>query len=75
MTDHNSAPAGDEGHHDLSPFESSSPTKLGAARRVVCAPIVIGAAVAAAWWFTRAGKHAETAPRRRPRPPIRAGAR
>jgi Cu(I)/Ag(I) efflux system membrane fusion protein len=30
---------------------------------VVLLTLVIGAAVVAAWWFTRAGKHAEAAPR------------
>lgn len=62
MTDHNSAPAGDEGHDDLSPFESSSRTKLGATRRVVLFALVIAAAAGAAWWFTRAQKIASVAP-------------
>ena len=63
MTDHTSSPAGSQARDERSPFESSQPTALGTARRVVLLTLVIGAAVAAAWWFTRAGKHAETAPR------------
>ena len=63
MTDHTSSPAGPQERDERSPFESSQPTALGTARRVVLLTLVIGAAVAAAWWFTRAGKHAETAPR------------
>jgi membrane fusion protein, copper/silver efflux system len=63
MIDHSSSPAGPQERDERSPFESSPPTALGTARRVVLLTLVIGAAVAAAWWFTRAGKHAETAPR------------
>jgi Cu(I)/Ag(I) efflux system membrane fusion protein len=63
VTDHTSSPAGSQARDERSPFESSQPTALGTARRVVLLTLVIGAAVAAAWWFTRAGKHAETAPR------------
>jgi Cu(I)/Ag(I) efflux system membrane fusion protein len=63
MTDHSSSPAGSQERDERSPFESSPPTALGTARRVVLLTLVIGAAVAAAWWFTRAGKHTETAPR------------
>ena len=65
MIDHSSSPAGPQERDERSPFESSPPTALGTARRVVLLTLVIGAAVAAAWWFTRAGKHAETAPRAR----------
>ena len=63
MTDHTSSPAGQQARDERSPFESSQSTALGTARRVVLLTLVIGAAVVAAWWFTRAGKHAETAPR------------
>ena len=63
MTDHTSSPAGSQARDERSPFESSPPTALGTARRVVLLTLVIGAAVAVAWWFTRAGKHAEAAPR------------
>ena len=63
MTDHTSSPAGSQACDERSPFESSQRTALGTARRVVLLTLVIGAAVVAAWWFTRAGKHAETAPR------------
>ena len=63
MTDHTSSPAGPQERDEPSPFDSSPPTALGTARRVVLLTLVIGAAVAAAWWFTRAGKHAEAAPR------------
>ena len=63
MIDHSSSPAGPQERDERSPFESSQPTALGTARRVVLLTLVIGAALAAAWWFTRAGKHAETAPR------------
>jgi len=63
VTDHTSSPAGSQARDERSPFESSPPTALGTARRVVLLTLVIGAAVAVAWWFTRAGKHAEAAPR------------
>ena len=63
MTDHTSSPAGSQACDERSPFESSQRTALGTARRVVLLTLVIGAAVVAAWWFTRAGKHTETAPR------------
>ena len=63
MIDHSSSPAGPQERDERSPFESSPPTALGTARRVVLLTLVIGAAVAVAWWFTRAGKASAAAPR------------
>jgi Cu(I)/Ag(I) efflux system membrane fusion protein len=62
MTDHTSSPADRQKSEERSPFESSPPTALGSARRWVLLTFVIGAAVAAAWWFTRAGSAAPAAP-------------
>jgi Cu(I)/Ag(I) efflux system membrane fusion protein len=63
MTDHTSSPADRQKSEERSPFESSPPTALGTARRWALLAAVVGASVAAAWWFTRAGKTAEAPPR------------
>jgi Cu(I)/Ag(I) efflux system membrane fusion protein len=42
-----------------SPFESSPPTAFRSARRWVLLTAVVGVAIAAAWWFTRAGEAAQ----------------
>jgi Cu(I)/Ag(I) efflux system membrane fusion protein len=62
MTEHTSSPTDQAEREERSPFESSPPTALGIARRWVLLTIVIGAAVVAAWWFTRAGKAGPAAP-------------
>jgi Cu(I)/Ag(I) efflux system membrane fusion protein len=63
MTEHTSSPAGRQDREGPSPFESSPPTPLGTARRIAFLVVAIGAAVAAAWWFTRAGRAAGAPPR------------
>lgn len=48
---------------ERSPFESAPPGALRSAGRWVLLVAVVGAAVGAAWWFTRAGAVAQAAPR------------
>ncbi|MFI5312323.1 MAG: efflux RND transporter periplasmic adaptor subunit, partial [Gemmatimonadales bacterium] len=59
MTDQN---ATREMREERSPFESSPPTALRTVRRWVLFASVVGAAIVAAWWFTRAGGAAQAAP-------------
>ena len=60
MTDQSTLAAERE---ERSPFESAPPSALRSAGRWVLLVAVVGAAVGAAWWFTRAGGIAQAAPR------------
>ncbi len=56
MTDHNPTSSSREESQTRSPFESTSPTALGTARRVAVIAVLVAVAVGAAWWFTRPAK-------------------
>ncbi|MFI5245573.1 MAG: efflux RND transporter periplasmic adaptor subunit, partial [Gemmatimonadales bacterium] len=62
MTDHNSSPADPAERDGASPFESSPPSAPGVVRRIAFLTVLVAAAVAASWWFTRAGKVATASP-------------